>query len=245
MDLIGRRVIHKKFGEGIITQQDASQISVKFAAEDAAKRFLYPSCFKTFLKLSDADIVVQAEAAVKQHEEQEHKKKQQAIEEVEARRFARKLQEGSSKSAKTAELRPFDISYAPSYCRFCKPHHVQRSSPLRRGYGAKPSQPCRAGSCQRSCNSICRPFRYDVGLYENRRWFKGQCFERFYVFRLGVRRCQEPGSWYHHAVPCAISLASCNGKGRGRRKSGRGADRLCHGSSVPGLRKGCYRVRCC
>lgn len=30
MDLIGKKVKHNKFGEGVITQQDASYVSVKF-----------------------------------------------------------------------------------------------------------------------------------------------------------------------------------------------------------------------
>ena len=30
MDLIGKKVQHNKFGEGLITEQDASYVSVKF-----------------------------------------------------------------------------------------------------------------------------------------------------------------------------------------------------------------------
>ena len=108
MDLIGKKVKHNKFGEGIITQQDASYVSVKFVTEADPKKFMYPSCFKAFLKLLDADAAAQTDATVKQHEEQERKKKQQAMEEAEARRFAKKMQETSSKSGKTVELRPFN-----------------------------------------------------------------------------------------------------------------------------------------
>ena len=108
MDLIGKKVKHNKFGEGIITQQDASYVSVKFVTEADPKKFMYPSCFKTFLKLLDADAAAQTDATVKQHEEQERKKKQRAMEEAEARRFAKKMQETSSKSGKTVELCPFN-----------------------------------------------------------------------------------------------------------------------------------------
>ncbi len=108
MDLIGKKVKHNKFGEGVITQQDASYVSVKFVTEADPKKFMYPSCFKTFLKLLDAEAAAQTDATVKQHEDQERKKKQQAMEEAEARRFAKKMQETSSKSGKTVELRPFN-----------------------------------------------------------------------------------------------------------------------------------------
>ena len=107
MDLIGKRVKHNKFGEGTITQQNASYVTVKFIAEAAPKTFQYPSCFKTFLKLLDAEVAARTNEAVKQREEDDRKKKQQAAEEAEARYFAKRMQENSSKSGKTVELRAF------------------------------------------------------------------------------------------------------------------------------------------
>jgi len=125
MDLIGKKVKHNKFGEGIITQQDASYVSVKFVTEADPKKFMYPSCFKTFLKLLDANAAAQTDATVKQHEEQERKKKQQAMEEAEARRFAKKMQENSSKSGKTVELRPFN-----SVADFCNEYKRATTSEI-------------------------------------------------------------------------------------------------------------------
>ena len=107
MDLIGKKVKHNKFGEGVITEQDTSYVCVKFVTEGDLKNFMYPSCFKTFLQLLDADAAAKTVETVKQHEEQERKKKQQAMEEAEARHFAKKMQENSSKSNKTLDLRPF------------------------------------------------------------------------------------------------------------------------------------------
>lgn len=107
MDLIGNRVKHNKFGEGVIIRQEASYVSVKFMTEDEPKKFMYPSCFKTFLKLLDANVATQTEGTVKQHEEQERKKKQQTMEEVESRLFTKKMRETSAKLAKAVELRPF------------------------------------------------------------------------------------------------------------------------------------------
>ena len=114
MDLIGKRVKHNKFGEGTITQQDTSYVTVKFMTEAAPKRFQYPSCFQTFLKLLDVEAAAQTNETVKQHEEDERKKKQKAAEEVEARYFAKRMQENSSKSGKTIELRAFT-----SVAEFC------------------------------------------------------------------------------------------------------------------------------
>lgn len=108
MDLIGKKVKHNKFGEGVITQQDASYVSVKFVMEADLKKFSYPTCFKAFLKLLDAEVAAQTDATVKQHEDQERKKKQQAMEEAEAHHFVKKMQEAGSKSGKTVELRSFD-----------------------------------------------------------------------------------------------------------------------------------------
>lgn len=106
MDLIGKKVTHNKFGEGCITDQNDAFVFVKFASEDEPRKFMYPSCFKTFLKLFETDLAIKADEIVQQHEEQERKKKQQVLEEIEARRFA-KTYEGKSKSGKAIELQPF------------------------------------------------------------------------------------------------------------------------------------------
>lgn len=76
MDLIGKKVHHSRFGEGVIIQQDASYLSVRFKmeADSEPKKFIYPSCFKTFLKLLDSDVIVRTNETVKQNTEQQHQK---------------------------------------------------------------------------------------------------------------------------------------------------------------------------
>ena len=108
MNVVGKKVRHNKFGEGTIVEQDSSCVSVKFVTESDPKKFMYPTCFKNFLKLLDAEAAAQTDATVKYQEDQERKKKQQAMEEAEDRRFAKKIQETSSKSRKTVEIRPFN-----------------------------------------------------------------------------------------------------------------------------------------
>ena len=51
MDLIGKKVKHNKFWEDIITQQDASYVSVKFVTEADPQKTMYPSfLLQNFLK---------------------------------------------------------------------------------------------------------------------------------------------------------------------------------------------------
>lgn len=98
MNLIGKRVKHNKFGEGFIVEQASSSILVKFSTVPEVKKFQYPSCFKTFLKLLDSETAEQVDETVQQFEEAEHIKKEQAQKEAEARAFTKKMQEKSSKS---------------------------------------------------------------------------------------------------------------------------------------------------
>lgn len=93
MNLIGKRVKHNKFGEGTIVEQSSSIVSVKFATRTEVKKFQYPSCFKTFLKLLDSEAAEQADETVKQFEENERIKKEQARKEADAHSFAKKMQE--------------------------------------------------------------------------------------------------------------------------------------------------------
>lgn len=108
MDLIGKQVKHSKFGDGVIVAQEVTTVTVKFSSELEAKKFIYPACFKTFLKLVDAEAAAQADKTVMQHEEQERKKKQHESKMAEAKHFAKRMQEESSKSNKAVVLRPFN-----------------------------------------------------------------------------------------------------------------------------------------
>ena len=49
MNLIGKKVIHSKFGEGIVAKQEGPYISVRFGEQ--CKKFIYPDCFNVYLKL--------------------------------------------------------------------------------------------------------------------------------------------------------------------------------------------------
>lgn len=108
MDLIGKKVKHDKFGEGIIIQKVNSVISVKFVTEIDLKKFLYPSCFKTFLSLLDADTATQTDAVAKEYEEQERKNTQQAIAVAENHCSEKLSKDDDSESGKDVNLHTFN-----------------------------------------------------------------------------------------------------------------------------------------
>ena len=49
------KVIHKTFGEGIITNHEGNYINVSFGG--AVKRFVYPDAFDKFLTVDDASML--------------------------------------------------------------------------------------------------------------------------------------------------------------------------------------------
>ena len=108
MDLIGKQVRHSKFGDGVIVAQETTTVTVNFSSEIETKKFIYPACFKTYLKLMDAEAAAQADKTVLQHEEQERRKKQYESEMAEAKHFAKKMQEESSRSGKAVIIGPFN-----------------------------------------------------------------------------------------------------------------------------------------
>lgn len=55
MDLKQARVTHKAFGDGVVTQQTDSTLSVRFEALDAEKKFAFPEAFEQFLTCGDSD----------------------------------------------------------------------------------------------------------------------------------------------------------------------------------------------
>lgn len=125
MNLIGKKVKHNKFGEGVITEQDSSYVSVKFVTEDKIKKFVYPTCFKSFLQLMDAETAAMTDETVKQHEEQERRNKKQAQEEAQARYFTKRMQESSSRSDRSRVVHPF-----ASVAEFCGKYKQELTSEI-------------------------------------------------------------------------------------------------------------------
>lgn len=60
-DLIGARVVHKLFGEGIIENAHDRYLEVAFLEKNKKSRFSYPSCFNGFLELKTEEKIREVE----------------------------------------------------------------------------------------------------------------------------------------------------------------------------------------
>lgn len=72
MDYIGKRVIHKKFGQGKVKdfKDDNTTIVISFDTGEE-KQFSFPMCFKSFLTLVDGEVAADAESLVQAKEMEE------------------------------------------------------------------------------------------------------------------------------------------------------------------------------
>lgn len=107
MDLIGKKVFHTKFGEGTIAKQEPTRIHIQFETESEQKIFVYPSCFKSFIKLLDNELAVETEMVVKKQKEQEQKRKKTEFEAEKAKSFTNRFQDKYSKLSKKAMSQTF------------------------------------------------------------------------------------------------------------------------------------------
>ena len=81
MDIMGKKVVHKHLGEGIISdykvKNGVSYIVVDFS-EDNHKEFLFPDIFKDFVKAKDEDFEEYAKKLLEQKQKRD-KEKEDAI----------------------------------------------------------------------------------------------------------------------------------------------------------------------
>ena len=81
MDIMGKKVVHKHLGEGIISdykvKKGVSYIVVDFS-EDNHKEFLFPDIFKDFVKAKDEDFEEYAKELLEQKQKRD-KEKEDAI----------------------------------------------------------------------------------------------------------------------------------------------------------------------
>ena len=71
MVLENLRVLHKSFGEGIVTSQKGQYFTVKFASVE--KTFVYPDIFERFLALADGTVSEEILADIKLTKEAKQK----------------------------------------------------------------------------------------------------------------------------------------------------------------------------
>ena len=119
MDLTGKRVYHRGFGDGVITEQKKTTIVVTF--RDGAKMFSYPDCFQTFLEILDTDLKEDIQEVVSQHEYVETAEKKQRINELQTTISSNRRREKD----KNVQIKPF-VSVAD----FCQAYRMALSAEI-------------------------------------------------------------------------------------------------------------------
>lgn len=119
MDLTGKRVHHRSFGDGVITEQKKTTIVVTF--RDGAKTFSYPGCFQTYLKILDTDLKEDVQEVVSQHEHAETAERKQRINELQTSISSNRRQEKD----KSVQIKPF-----ASVADFCQAYRMALSAEI-------------------------------------------------------------------------------------------------------------------
>ena len=119
MDLTGKRVHHRSFGDGVITEQKKTTIVVTF--RDGAKMFSYPDCFQTYLKILDTDLKEDVQEVVSQHEHAETAERKQRISELQTSISSNRRQEKD----KSVQIKPF-----ASVADFCQAYRMALSAEI-------------------------------------------------------------------------------------------------------------------
>ena len=82
MNLVGEKIIHNSFGEGVITQQSDNIIVVKFVNKEA--KFVFPDCFEKFMSCVKIDLQQEISEQIKAkqiNEQQKQELEKQRLEE--------------------------------------------------------------------------------------------------------------------------------------------------------------------
>lgn len=119
MDLTGKRVNHRSFGDGVITEQKKTTIVVTF--RDGTKMFSYPDCFQTYLKILDTDLKEDIQEVVSQHEHAETAERKQRINELQTSISSNRHREKD----KSVQIKPF-----ASVADFCQAYRMALSAEI-------------------------------------------------------------------------------------------------------------------
>lgn len=119
MDLTGKRVNHRSFGDGVITEQKKTTIVVTF--RDGTKMFSCPDCFQTYLKILDTDLKEDIQEVVSQHEHAETAERKQRINELQTSISSNRHREKD----KSVQIKPF-----ASVADFCQAYRMALSAEI-------------------------------------------------------------------------------------------------------------------
>ena len=81
--MIGQRVEHIRFGQGVVTAFEPPRLDVCFDGEEKARRFTYPAVTSKFLRFIDPDAARRARSDLEANDVLTH---QQIVEKIEANR---------------------------------------------------------------------------------------------------------------------------------------------------------------
>lgn len=115
MDLEGKKVTHKLFGEGTVTAFDGAHVEVGFGC--GVKKFSYPDAFERFLTLKDAEAGAEIETLLTEKEKAKEERLRSLTEELLPRKEAEKAPAGKKGSfTKTARNDRMNVILKCNYC---------------------------------------------------------------------------------------------------------------------------------
>ena len=91
MKLLGQEVKHKKYGNGVVVEQQDNKVAVAF--QEGQKLFVFPDAFQQYLVICDAKLKKEIEVLNKQRQKemQEEKHKQEKEREYQNRMYTMKI----------------------------------------------------------------------------------------------------------------------------------------------------------
>ncbi|WP_059172507.1 hypothetical protein [Bacillus sp. FJAT-27445] len=104
MNLINKKVTHKRFGMGSIVKQNDSVIEITFASEN--KKFVFPDVFGTHLKLHDKNVANSLEKIIQKREDERKEEEWKKEEEKKLQQKNQQLQLEHEKLMKNHKLHP-------------------------------------------------------------------------------------------------------------------------------------------
>ena len=86
MNLIGKKVVHRKFGQGEISSIEGSRIEINFTT--TIKTFLFPDAFESYVSLSDQEAGTYVDGILSDQKNQKQLEKEQQHQRLQANAFS-------------------------------------------------------------------------------------------------------------------------------------------------------------
>lgn len=106
VNLLGKKVVHSRFGTGTITNQTQTNIEVDFGGEYGVKKFVYPSAFGGFLTLTDPTWQTRAVEQLRLAREGEATERERRAQEAEHKRLEEHQTQLAKKRASVKKRSP-------------------------------------------------------------------------------------------------------------------------------------------